>query len=92
MFFNELIFLQAEKQDAGGAPGVEIVDGLYILTDKTFSDAISKGHTFIKFYAPWCGHCKSLVPTWEALAKKFQNTDGVNIAKVLNHVMKKKYV
>ena len=36
---------------------------------------------FVKFYAPWCGHCQRMVGTWNELAEKNDNDDVV-IAKV----------
>jgi protein disulfide-isomerase-like protein len=32
----------------------------------------------VEFYAPWCGHCKKMIPTWEELA----GSDEINVAKV----------
>jgi len=39
-------------------------------------------HVLVKFYAPWCGHCKRLEPVFESLAKTFQGEEDCIIAKV----------
>ncbi|XP_043515589.1 thioredoxin domain-containing protein 5 homolog [Frieseomelitta varia] len=52
------------------------------LTSESFKHGIEKGISFVKFFAPWCGHCKRLAPIWKDLGKKFLTNDNVNIAKV----------
>ncbi|EDV23592.1 uncharacterized protein TRIADDRAFT_58392 [Trichoplax adhaerens] len=37
---------------------------------------------FIKFYAPWCSHCKVLAPTWKELMEHYKHDKNVFIGSV----------
>jgi len=56
---------------------------IYYVTGKNFPALIAQTdkHIMIEFYAPWCGHCKALEPTWEKLGEHFKDSDDVIIAK-----------
>ncbi|EON69878.1 hypothetical protein W97_09142 [Coniosporium apollinis CBS 100218] len=54
-----------------------------MLTDSSFKQEIGKDKdVLVAFTAPWCGHCKTLAPTWETLARDFASEPTVLIAKV----------
>ena len=50
------------------------------LTADNFDDSVKGNKAFVKFYAPWCGHCKKLAPTWEEVATRL--VGEINVAKV----------
>ncbi|KAJ1607178.1 thioredoxin [Cryptosporidium canis] len=44
---------------------------------------------FIKFYAPWCGHCRNLYPEIIKVSEHYKNNENVKVAKVDCSVEKK---
>ncbi|EDO32930.1 predicted protein [Nematostella vectensis] len=55
-----------------------------VVVGKTFDEIVNdpKKDVLIEFYAPWCGHCKALEPTFKKLGKHFRNDKNIVIAKI----------
>ena len=71
---------QQQQQKKAPEPGNE--KDVIELTDDNFDSTVFNDENMwmIAFYAPWCGHCKKLLPEWTAAATQLKGT--VKIAKV----------
>jgi protein disulfide-isomerase A1 len=69
-------FLKSEEIPTSDEGPVKVVVG------KNFKDVVGKeDDVLLEFYAPWCGHCKSLEPKYKELAEELKNVKGLVLAK-----------
>jgi len=75
-FINRKTGLKAKVKTAPSA--------VVTLDDSNFDSVVldESKDVMVEFYAPWCGHCKNLAPTWETLGKSFDGEENVVIAKL----------
>ena len=66
-----------KKEEVDPNGNVQILGGP-IFDEKVYNDE----NWFVKFYAPWCGHCKKLAPTIDKLATQYANTADIEVVKV----------
>ncbi|KAJ9118202.1 hypothetical protein QFC22_004107 [Naganishia vaughanmartiniae] len=53
------------------------------LTSSNFDSEVNgEKLALVEFFAPWCGHCKSLAPHYEEAATELKNKEGIKLAKV----------
>lgn len=82
-FVDEVIAgkVKPDYKTKEGSPEKE--GNVVVLTGANFAEKAldAKSDVFVKFYAPWCGHCKQLAPVWTDIADKLKDYKGVTIAK-----------
>jgi len=56
-------------------------DGVYNVVAKTFDEVVldKSKDVLLLFYAPWCGHCKKLAPTYIEIAEELNNVEGSKV-------------
>lgn len=59
-------------------------EGVRVIVGKNFKEVVldENADVLMEYYAPWCGHCKSLAPIYSSLANRLKDVKGIVIGKM----------
>jgi len=82
--FEDIAAFIQEKTGAKYKKAKTAASAVVDLTNKNFDEVVMdpSKNVLVEFYAPWCGHCKKLVPDYEKVAAAFKTEKDVVVAKM----------
>jgi protein disulfide-isomerase A1 len=59
-------------------------EAVKVVVGKNWNDVVINNdvNVLVKFYAPWCGHCKTLAPIWEEVGQALAGNSKILLVKV----------
>lgn len=91
---NERMSGKSSGGKSGGGGGSGNKDDVVELTDSNFDKEVLQTDemVLVEFFAPWCGHCKSLTPHWQKAATQLKGKVKIAALDATVHtVMAQKY-
>jgi len=58
------------------------IAGVPFATKENYAGLTAGKTVFLKFFAPWCGHCKSMAPAWADMMEEYADSPTTLITKV----------
>lgn len=80
-FFSGALTPHLKSEDVADT---DLTGDVVVLRGKSFHDIVinNSKDVLVEFYAPWCGHCKKLAPTYDEVGRHFKGNDNIVIAKI----------